>query len=245
MTGPAYGPAAGLPLHLQVEGWLLERIQSGEWQAGERIPTEEQLCAAYSVSRITVRQALGRLTDRGLLVRQRGRGTFVRDPAVTADPRRVTSLTTELEQLGLVAGGRVLDTRVVEAGAEDAEALGCGPGEPLLRVRRLRTGDGKPIGLQTSLLPAKRFPGLEEIDLTDRSLYATLRSRYGAVPREAVETFTVGRMAAADARLLDVPAHTCAFLVERVTFDHRGAFERVHSVLRGDRYRIRLRLRNS
>lgn len=41
MTGPAYGPAAGLPLHLQVEGWLLERIQSGEWQAGERIPTEE------------------------------------------------------------------------------------------------------------------------------------------------------------------------------------------------------------
>jgi GntR family transcriptional regulator len=94
------------------------------------------------------------------------------------------------------------------------------------------------------LLPVHRFPDLQHQSLQDRSLYQLLRTHYGVVPVEAVETFTVGGISPRDARLLEVPAQTCAFFVERVTLDARGPFEWVTSIMRGDRYRIRLALRN-
>ena len=244
-TGPIpLDPSTGVPLHMQVEEDLRRRIDAGEWALGQRIPTEEQLCVAYRVSRITLRQAIGRLVHRGLLVRERGRGTFVRDAALTAGARHVTSFTTELAQLGLVAGAKVLEIGRLPADEPTALALGVAEGGPVVRIERLRTGDDKPIGLQTSYLSAARFPGLEHADIADRSLYQVLREEFGVAPTEAVETFTVGGVKGRDATLLEVPPRTCCFFVERVTYDQLGAFEWVTSVMRGDRYRIRFALRN-
>ncbi len=111
-------------------------------------------------------------------------------------------------------------------------------------IRRLRTGDGVPIGVQTAYLPAARFPGLEEQRLDDQSLYAVLRDRYGVTPSEAIETFRITHVEEADAALLEVPAGACAFTVERLTSDVHQPFELVRSLMRGDRYRVRLVLRN-
>lgn len=243
MTARPLDVSTGVPLHKQVEDDLVRRLSS-EWRPGERIPAEEQLCEAYGVSRITMRQAIGRMVHRGLLARERGRGTFVRDTALTAGSRNVTSFTTELAHLGLVAGAKVLNACLVPADEPTALALGVNEGDPVVRVHRLRTGDGKPIGLQTSYLPATRFPGLERMELGDRSLYALLRAEYGIVPTEAVETFTVGVIKGRDATLLEVAPRVCGFFVERVSYHQHGAFERVTSVMRGDRYRIRFALRS-
>lgn len=236
--------SSGVPLHRQVEDDLHRRITADEWRPGERIPAEEQLCETYRVSRITIRQAVGRLVNRGLLVRERGRGTFVRNAALTAGARHVTSFTTELAQLGLIASAKVLQVALVPADEPTALALDISEGEAVVLVHRLRTGDGKPIGLQKSYLPAEMFPGLERMEIGDRSLYGLLRTEYGAAPTEAIETFTVGVIEGPDAALLEVAPGTCGFFAERVTYSQQGAFERVISVLRGDRYRIRLALRN-
>lgn len=243
---PALDPESGAPLYLQVERNLAQRIESGEWQPGEQIPSEGELGTAYGVSRITVRQALARLVDRGLLVRERGRGTFVRDNSLIAGARGVTSFTAELADMGLAAGSKVLDRSVVTADDEGVtEPLRLGGQARLLRLRRLRTGGGRPIGVQVSLLPLDRFPGLDDVDLGDRSLYATLRELYGVVPVEAIETFTVVGVPRADAAILDVKVGAHAFYVERLTLDARGPFEYARSVMRGDRYRVRLHLREN
>jgi GntR family transcriptional regulator len=247
------GPAAprgvdahsAMPLYVQVEALLRERISGGEWRAGERIPTEEQLGAAYGVSRVTMRQALARLVDRGLLVRERGRGTFVRDTRLTAGARGVTSFTAEMAAMGVTAGSRVLGVEVAPCDPATADALAVADGTPVVVIRRLRTGGGVPIGVQTSRLLAARFPGLDGAGLEGGSLYALLRERYNVTPVEAVETFTVGGVTEADAALLEVAPGAPAFTVERVTFDARAPFERTTSVMRGDQYRIRLVLRDT
>jgi GntR family transcriptional regulator len=242
----ALDPTSGLPLYLQLEQTLQQRIDSGEWVAGVQIPTEGELCEAYLVSRATVRQALARLVDRGLLLRERGRGTFVRDAGLIAGGRGVTSFTAELAELGMIAGATVLDRSVVTAGEQDVDdALQLDPEAPLLWLRRLRTGNGKPIGVQTTLLPLQRFAGIEDVDLRDRSLYAVLRETWGVVPTEAIETFTVVAADAETAKLLEVPEGTPAFHVDRLTFDAREPFEFARSVMRGDRYRVRLVLREA
>lgn len=238
-------PTSGVPLYLQVERSLQQRIDAGEWLPGGRLPTEGELGTAYGVSRVTVRQALARLVDRGVLVREQGRGTFVRDTSLTAGARGVTSFTAELADLGHTSGAKVLEQGVVTAAAAAVPGeLGLAGDAELLRLRRLRTDDGRPVGVQTALLPVERFPGIAALEFADRSLYQTLKEEYGLVPREAIETFTVGGVLGEDAPTLGVAPGAHAFYVERLTFDAHGPFEYVRSVMRGDRYRVRLALRN-
>ena len=231
------------PLYLQMEVALRERILSGDWPPGAKIPTEEQLCRDYGVSRITVRQAVRTLVEDGYLERTRGRGTFVREPALTAGIRGLRSFSQDMKELGLDPGARVLSVSVVRAGDVVSERLGIEIDARVVRIRRLRTGDGKPIGVQNSSLPLGRFPGLQKEDLNDRSLYMVLTELYGVQMLEARETFWVAKPSKSDAELLQVDRGACAFRVERTAFDESAAFEFTTSLMRGDRYRIQWVLR--
>jgi GntR family transcriptional regulator len=231
-----------LPLYHQVEVDMRQRIESGEWRRGEQIPTEAELCTIYGASRVTIREAVRRLTDEGLLVRRRGSGTFVREARITAGARGLTSFTEEMAALGLHGESRVLSVTVTTSTAVTAK-LGLEPAANLIAIRRLRLAGGTPMGIQCAYLPADRFPGLDTIDLGAGSLYGLLADRYGVVLAEAEEIFEVAQIRAGDARLLQVPAGSCGFHVERLTFDEQSAFEYVTSIMRGDRYRVRIGLR--
>lgn len=233
-----------LPLYYQVERDMRQRIESGAWQAGQQIPSEKELCALYDVSRITIRQAISALVDEGLIVRERGRGSFVRSPVITAGARGLTSFSDEMAALGMRAGARVLSIRREPAPPELAERLRIGPGDPVVVVHRLRYADESPIGLQTAYLPGARFPALEQASLAGRSLYAYLQEQYGVELAEAHETFSTTTITGEDARLLNVPEGACGFHVERLTYDQKQElFEFVTSTMRGDRYQVQLVLR--
>jgi GntR family transcriptional regulator len=239
------GVDGSIPMYAQVESQLRRRIASGEWTPGQLIPAEQALCAAYGVSRITVRHALQRLVDRGLLIREQGRGTYVRKSDLTAGTRSVRSFTAEVHDLGMAPSSRVLSIKQLAAPADVAAALHLEPDAAVVRIHRVRLGDRQPIGVQTAYLVADRFPGLAGLDLQGRSLYALLEMNYGVNPVEARETFTVGLVSPQEAALLKIPAGSPAFYVERITYDARMPFEYVSSVMRGDRYRVTLAIRNN
>lgn len=242
--GPGIDPSSPTPFYLQLEELLLRRVSAGEWTPGVRIPTESELCDLYGVSRVTVRQALARLVQRGLLTRGRGKGTFVRDGRLTASARSVSSFSKELDGLGMKPGAQILGIDRVQASEEVAAAMDRDPGTELFRLRRLRTADGQPIAVQTSLLVAEMFPGLDERVTDNSSLYELLRSDYGVGPVEATEIFRVAGVPRDLAPLLGVTRGSHAFHVVRVSFIGPTAFEHTTSVIRGDRYEIRLALRN-
>lgn len=247
MSGPPHAQrvsrANPSPLYYQIEQDLRRRIEGGEWQPGEQIPTEADLGAVYRASRVTIRQAISNLVAEGRLVREPGRGTFVSEPAVTAGPRGLTSFTDEMRGLGFTATSRLLDLRRQPAGEEVAARLRIDPADDVVAVKRLRLGDGRPIGIQAAQLPARRVPGLENASLDEGSLYTYLESQYGIAPLEAEETFFAVPITGENARLLNVDEGTSGFRVERLTFDDQGPFEFVTSILRGDRYRVHLGLR--
>lgn len=232
------------PLYHQLATALRERILSGEWPPGTKIPTEDQLGEMYGVSRVTIRSAVRTLVEAGFLERGQGRGTFVREPTLTAGERGLLSFSDEMRALGLRPGSRMLELDTVPAPAGVAERLALEPRAPVHRIRRLRTGDGRPIGLQTAHLPAERFVHLPEAMNEGASLYRVLQDRYGVVLGQARETFSVTQLAARDARTLGVEPGACAFHVERVAVDEHGPFEYTLSRMRGDRYRIQWVLRN-
>ena len=191
-----------IPLYAQVEQNMRQLIKTGQWSPGHRVPSEKDLEDMYGVSRITIRRALNDLAAEGKLVREPGRGTFVKEPTLVAEPKTVTSFTEEMTRLGLQAGARVLSIGLEYPDSVTAGRLRLPEGEPIVAVHRLRLADDRPLGIQRARLPAGRFPGLEHSDLTDRSLYEHLRTTYGVTPTEAEETFRVGQIGAGEARLL-------------------------------------------
>ena len=233
-----------MPLYMRIENQVRRRIESGEWAHGGAIPTESALCAAYGASRITVRHALQRLVERGLLVREQGKGTYVRRSGITASTRSVRSFTSELQELDMAPSSRLLSMALVEAPANVSVALDLASSAEVVRIHRLRLGDDEPIGVQTAFLVSERFPGLADLHIEGRSLYELLATNYGLAPVEARETFSVGRATPKDAEWLKVASGSPVFLVERTTYDLRMPFEYVASVMRGDRYRVTVAIRN-
>ena len=70
-----------ISLYAQLVGIIKRNISTGVLAVGDLLPSEAELCRALNISRNTVRQAIGELEDEGLVVRKRGRGTFVADPS--------------------------------------------------------------------------------------------------------------------------------------------------------------------
>ena len=227
------------PLWHQAEMALRGLIDRGEWGAGSQIPNEDRLCEMLGISRITVRHALRNLEEAGLLRREHGRGTFVRSATVVAGVRGLTSFTDEMRTLALSAGTRLLEARQLPADEQIADALEISIGDPVVSLKRLRLGNGNPIGIQTSNLPEARVPGLFAEAAKVQSLYNWLKAHGGIVPVKAKEVYRVGRVDPADADDLQLPAGTPAFEVERVAYDSRGPFEFTLSTMRADRYEIR------
>jgi len=227
------------PLWHQAEMSLRQLIERGEWAAGSQIPNEDRLCEMLGISRITVRHALRNLEEAGLLRREHGRGTFVRSATVVAGVRGLTSFTDEMKTLALAPSTQLLEARRVLADEELADALEIALGDPVVQLKRLRLGNGMPIGIQTSHLPEARVGSLYDDAGNIQSLYAWLKENCGITPIKAKEVYRVGRVEEADADLLQLAAGTPAFEVKRIAYDARGPFEYAVSTMRADRYEIR------
>lgn len=231
------------PLYYQLQEALRARIASGEWVPGDQIPTIRELCSTYGVSRITVAEALTRLAQEGLLMRQQGKGIFVALPKIKQGPAALVSFTDEIARRGYAATSRVLGLEELPAPAEVAAPLAIAPGDPVVVLERLRLADGQPMGIQKAYLPARYFSGLAEIGQPIDSLYAVLQARYGAVPTSATDTYEPIRVDRVTATVLEIAQGSPAFSVTRSTRDqHDRLIEFVVSVLRGDRYKVVLQL---
>lgn len=234
-----------IPLYHQLKTILLERVKSGELKANDRLPSEDEIAEQYGISKATVRQAIGELANEGVIRREQGRGTYIAEQKIEQGPRALTGFTEEMRKHGLRSNSKVLKRRVIEADADTAEKLHLTEGDALFELTRLRLADGEPMGLQTALIPLALAPRIENDDLA-ASLYDVLESEYGLVPHTAVETHTAVLVEAREAKLLKVAVGSPALAAERVTYlaDQRP-FELVHSLMRGDRYKIILQLSKS
>ena len=232
-----------MPLYHQLKASILRDIDAGRWRPGEQLPTEDALMQRFHVSKITVRQALRDLAQLGYIRREQGRGTFVQGPPLEEGPRELKSFTAEMRGHGLIACSRVLEQGIVPASAEIASMLAIGADTPVFRLHRLRLADTEPMGLQTAYVPTLLAPGIDHLSFADASLYEVLGTRYSLYPASARETHQAVAVPEDAAPLLRTPAGSPALMAERLTSLPDGRpLEYVHSIMRGDRYKIVLDL---
>ena len=158
---------------------VTDALHRGVFTPGSRLPGERDLAGRLGVSRSTLRQALGRLAEQGALERSSQRGWFVPDRVMGEPPSTLQSFTEMAHARGLTPRSRVLSRSERSATFEEAGRLRIPPAARVLEVRRLRSLDEVPVCVDTNIVVLGQAPGLAEVDLTDRSLYATLEQTCG------------------------------------------------------------------
>ncbi|WMX43617.1 GntR family transcriptional regulator [Streptomyces roseicoloratus] len=219
---------------------ILELVEAR--RPGDAIPSERVLCARLGVSRPTLRAAVDELVVAGLLVREHGRGMFVAEEKITQELVSDRSAFS-LPPAGGVWTSRLLELRTLPAGARVGRRLRVSPTAEIRYAARLRLVDGSPMAIEHLHIRADLVPDLTGEDLEQGDLYEHLRDRHGIQVGEAVQSIEPTVVTRAEADLLDVPEFSPALLFERLTMDTRDRpVEYVHSLYRGDRYRIVSRL---
>ncbi len=233
--------ASPVPLYYQVASQIEAAIDSGELPVGARLDNEVELAANLGLSRPTVRQAIGSLVDKGLVVRKRGAGTQVVFNKVKRS-LQLSSLFDDLTEIDRSPGTQVLVNEVEQVPGELAATLGLNRTDEVLRLERVRFAGGEPIARMHNHLPADLIsPGTEE--LVERGLYQLLR---GAGVRLHAANQTIGARVATeeDSELLDEPVGAALLTMERTTYDQAGRVVEYGShVYRASRYSFDLSLR--
>ncbi len=233
----------GRPRHEQVSDWLREQIEQGVFGVDARLPSENQLGERFGVSRITVRRALQTLENEGLIYRRQGLGSFVRDHRVRQGLVRLTDFVEDMMQAGLTPASRVLFHGPEPAPPEAAAALEVEPGTTVVRLDRLRLGDGVPLAFDRTWLPVFYAQLLEGHDLTAETIYHILERDYG-IPvlrgRYRIEAVNATEDLADH---LDVPVGRALLRISRTSFtegDRRIYFQQRY--YRSDRVAYELEL---
>lgn len=173
------GHAGTQPLYVQIKELLRNRILDGVYQPHAQLPSESEMMAAFNVSRITVRQALGDLENEGLIFRLHGKGSFVSKPKAFQDLGRLQGFGEAMRQMGHETFSRVLGVRTIVPSIQVREHLALGKRAHVTELRRIRYLDREPISLDVSYLPLAIGKRLEKEDLAARDVFVILENDYG------------------------------------------------------------------
>lgn len=205
------------PLYLQVRDALLERIKDGRWKPGANLPSEIDLYRQLGVSLGTLRKALGVLESEQLIIREPGRGTFVRQHQAGQGFGRFNPIrgTDGAPLRSLVRSRKV---KLASPTAGERSVLKLKPGEQVVRIQRIRMLEQRPFAYEQASLPDRRFPGLVgHEDIPDE--LEELAQDWGVILARAEAKVRVAPVTSAAAVALSLPEHTPVLALERLAFD--------------------------
>ncbi len=208
------------PLYAQVKRVLAERILSGVWAPGRLLPNEFQLAEEFGVSQGTVRKALDALAAEHLVERQQGRGTFV---------ARHTSDTVHFRFFQLYdSSGRIQpDSRDVEIAVykpnpRERAALDLAPESGVIRIRRTRTQQSRPIIDEQISVSKALFAVLLDHATIPNTLYDLYQTDFGITVARVEENLQATAASAPTAERLSCGVGDPVLAIERIAFDYSG-----------------------
>ncbi|MDQ2998626.1 MAG: GntR family transcriptional regulator [Chloroflexota bacterium] len=230
-----------IPLYYQLAETIKEQIAAGTWLPGTQLPGERELNEQYSISRMTVRQALQHLIREGIVVSKKGLGTYVAAPKMSYDPLHVMGFTDDMLRRGATVSSRVLEQVIVTLPTAIGAQLQLASSATATKIVRLRLSDSTPLLLETVYVPMEIFPNLVREDLAAQSLYHLLFERYNVQLKGSQQTFEAVPANENESNLFGINTLTPMFLIEGVTYDvHDRPIEYFKAAYRGDRFKIHL-----
>jgi DNA-binding GntR family transcriptional regulator len=237
----------GRPIYLQIADDLRSRILDGSLQTGDKLPSETELMADYGVSRIAVRMAVDVLHNEGLVVKQHGKGTFVR-PLTPRRRRRVAAdfytrrpASSPFARSAIAAGKHPeweYQTIKTTAPKAIAERLNIDPGDGVVKTNYRFLADGEPIMLSTSYEPLAITEGtpIEQPEAGPVTGVIPRMDSIGQFITQVAEEVTARAPRPYEADILQVPTGVPVLVIERTYYVDDKPVETADMVVSADRY---------
>lgn len=207
------------PIYIQLASKIEEGINDGTYKIKERLPSERDLANIYKVSRMTARQAVSVLEEKGLVYKERGSGTYVQAPSF--EQNNVKSFTNTVGDMGYQVSTKVLELSRITSLASVAKYLDLAANTQFYKVKRLRLGNNIPMALEVLYIPMDFCPGLDEYDL-ENSLYQLLEDNYNIKVSKVSYKMEAVIANPIYMKLLELKKPTALLKVSGITLDHHN-----------------------
>lgn len=229
-------------LYLQLYEILRGKIENGDWAVGSQIPTEEDLCKTYEVSKATVRLAVSELVRQGYLRRQQGKGTFVCKRIIPEGLSMVTSFKELMLEAGVSFSTKVLAQTVIMPIDDLDIKLDITEDKHIIYIKRLRLIDNEPILLQETYMPHYICPLLLEEDLESNSLLEVLEKKCSIKITSVQDYIGITYLNEEESKLLGLSEGSAALLLEQLFYSGKNKIKYTRSIKRPDRFKLFIEL---
>jgi len=227
-------------MYRQIADTLREQISSGVLKPGDALPTESALQAMFSVSRVTIRQALKRLTEEQIIESIQGSGSYVKEERVNYDIYQLTGFYEKLADRNVDTHSDVKVFEVIKADARLAKKLQLAPDDKVWHVKRVRFIKQKPVNLEETWMPLALFADLTWEVMENSKYHYIEQIKKMVIDRSEQELLPVMPSEEAIAALSLDPAKPILEKVSRGFLKDGRVFEFSRNVFNSDDYNFTL-----
>lgn len=228
------------PIYQAIARTFRDKVASGDWKSGHKLPSEEQLVEQLGISRGTLRKAIGMLVSEGILERTQGKGTFVASDKVSYPfAQELTSFAEEMTRRGQVFHTQVLKQEIELAQDWLLDRLGAPAGSRVLALERTRDVDGTPAVYMKNWILLDKCPGLDQEDFTKVGLFDAVERCSGERIKFGVRNFSARILDNEQARLVGrKPGDPILFMTQTTYGQDDNPIECSNFLLRTDQYQV-------
>lgn len=225
---------------MQIRSQIVERleeyIEEKKYKAHDQLPSEREFCELWNCNRMTLRAAIKRLINEGVLYNLHGKGTFLAEKKIERNLWQFSSFSKALEASGHEVKTEMLEVRKIEATKKISELLRLPLGKEIIEIKRLRIVDKEPMAIEVSYIDYRLCPGIEKEDLGIYSLYETLKSKYGIKLVRETQEISITYANEDEIDLLGVESKAAMLMLKGLAFnDENLPVEYSKAITRGDR----------
>lgn len=210
-----------MPHYLQIKDQLQARITQGALQVGDKLPSERELCAIFSTTRVTIRESLAQLEATGAIYRADRRGWFVTPERLWLDPTQNTNFHRLCLEQGRTPRTELLSAEKTTVPLDVMQPLALEPFAQIYLLRRVRHADERAICYCENHCLPQRVPDLLKQDLNG-SLTEIYQQHYALIYRKMHLSFYPTALPYHAASALGAMVGLPALLLRRLNYDQHG-----------------------
>ena len=223
---------------------MQKKIEHGVYKPNDQLPFEAEMCETYGVSRITIKKAMDLLVMKGLVVKRRGSGTFVKNITVMPNEEQLFSTSNQFSGFSHTEGHKNVESKIhefqiINPSVDVAQRLKISEEDFVYYIERTRYSEGVPNVIEYTYMPIDVIPGLKR-DVLEKSIYQYISDDLGLKIKSAHRIARATLPTKDEEKLLEVNHCFPILEVEQVAFlDDGRIFEYSKSRHRGDKFELR------
>lgn len=234
---------SNIPLYFQLKNLIIEKIENGEYAPDSKIPSEQELCEIYNISRPTVRQAVTELANNGYLYKEKGKGTFVSKPKTSIDIKVYTGFTDSILDNELTHERELVLSDIISVNnykrLAEVFKLGYNQIIDFAQISFITSHNNEVLSFNTSYIPLSLFPNIIEDVKNRKPSYDILRGKYPLLPTNTKSTLEVIYSDQKDSQFLMVQSGLPLIRIENIIYSKSGqVVEYIISKYRADKCKL-------